>query len=133
MRRFVALLAFAAVLGCGGDASTRPSDTAISGTYTLQTVNGLKLPFTILQTDSVKFELTSDSFTLKDDKSWTEVGTSRTTISGQVSTDAIADSGTYVLNKTTITLISVNGSTDGTIGGGKLTLSNDAVVAVYVK
>jgi hypothetical protein len=132
MRRLVALLVLATALGCGGDSSTAPKDT-VAGTYTLQTVNGIPLPFTVIQLDSVKFEIINDSFTLTADKNWTEAGQSRTTLSGQVTTDPIADSGTYVLSGTTITLISANGSIDGTLGGGTLTLTNDAVIAVYKK
>ena len=133
MRRIAALLVLATVLGCGGDSSTSPADTTVSGTYTLRTVNGIPLPFTVLQSDSLKFEIIGDAFTLKDDKTWSEAGMTRTTDAGQVSTDAIADSGTYVLRGSTVTLISANGSTDGTLSGGKLTLVNDAVVAIYQK
>jgi hypothetical protein len=132
MRRLVTLLVLATALACGGDSSTSPSDT-VSGTYTLRTVNGVPLPFTVIQLDTFKYEITSDSFTLTENGTWTESGTDRTTDNGQVATGAVADSGTYVRNGTTITLISTNGSVDGTIGGGKLTLSNDAVVAVYQK
>lgn len=132
MRRFVSLLALATALGCGGDSATNASDT-LSGTYTLRSVNGAPLPFTILQIDSLKVEVISDAFTLTDNKTWTRTGANRTTDGSQVTPGVIADSGTYVLNGTKITVISANGSTDGTLGGGKLTLTNDAVVAIYQK
>jgi hypothetical protein len=132
MRRFVGLLALATALGCGGDSATNASDT-VSGTYTLRTVNGAPLPFAILQIDSLKVEIISDAFTLTDNRTWTRVGANRTTDGSQVTNGAIADSGTYVLNGTKITVISSNGSTDGTVAGGKLTLTNDAVVALYQK
>jgi hypothetical protein len=133
MRRLAALLVLVTVLGCGGDSSTSPKDTAVTGTYNLKTVNRIPLPFIVLQSDSVKYEILNDAFTLKDDKTWSESGSTRTTYAGEVSTDAIADSGTYVLSGTRITLISTNGSVDGTVGGGTLTLVNDAVAAVYQK
>ena len=134
MRRFLVLLVVAAAVSCGGDSSTSV-DVPVIGTYTLRSVNRTPLPFVVAQNDSVKFEIVSDAFTLADDRSWTEAGTSRTTANGQVSTDPIARSGTYVLGGgARITLISSNGdSTDGTIGGGTLTLANEAVVAVYQK
>ena len=133
MRSFFALLVIAASLGCGGDSSTSPSNEPVSGTYTLRTVNRLPLPYIIADQDSIKVELLSDSFTLTEDRKWSEFGTRRVSFSGQVVIDTIANAGTYVLNAPTITLISTNGSTDGSVGGGKLTLTNDAVVAVYQK
>ena len=46
MRPFVAGLALAALVACGGDTSTaRPSDS-VAGTWNLQTYNGRPLPFT---------------------------------------------------------------------------------------
>jgi len=133
MRRFLTLLVVAGSLSCGGDSSTSPANVPVPGTYTLRTINRLSLPYTILQQDSVKVELMGDSFTLADDRTWSEFGTRRVTFSGQVVTDTIAFTGTYVLSGNMITLIAANGSTDGTIGGGTLTLTNDAVVAVYQK
>jgi hypothetical protein len=134
MRRFIVLLVVAAAVSCGGDSSTS-ANTPVSGTYTLRSVNGLKLPFIVAENDSTRFEILSDAFTLADDRSWTEAGTSRTTLNGETSTDAIARSGTYVLGTgTKITLISSNGDfSDGTIGGGTLTVINEAVSAVYQK
>jgi len=133
MRRFVALLVLTTALACGGDSSTTPVDVPVPGTYTLRTVNRKPLPFTVIKNDSVTFDITSDAFTLNDDRTFTRAGTSRTNFKGDVTTDVIADTGTYVLSGTKITVISVNGSTDGTIGGGTLTLANDAVSAVYQK
>jgi hypothetical protein len=133
MRRFFVPLLVATALACGGDSSTSLTNVPVPGTYTLRTVNRLSLPYTILQQDSVKVELMGDSFTLADDRSWSEFGTRRVTFGSQVVTDTIAFTGTYVLSGTRITLIAANGSTDGTIGGGTLTLTNDAVVAVYQK
>ena len=133
MRRFLTLLVVATSLSCGGDSSTSPANVPVPGTYTLRTINRLPLPYTIADQDSLKFELLSDSFTLADDKTWTESGTTRATFSGGVAIDTIAFTGTYVLSGTRITLNSADGSTDGTVGGGTLTLTNDAVVAVYQK
>ena len=134
MRRFLVLLVVAAAASCGGDSSTS-ANVPVSGTYTLRSVNGIQLPFVVAQNDSSKFEIVADAFTLADDRSWTESGTSRTTVNGEASTDPIARSGTYVLGSgTKITLISSNGDfSDGTIGGGTLTVTNEAVMAVYQK
>src|SRR5690242_13077725 len=124
MRRFLVLLVVAAAASCGGDSSTS-TNVSVSGTYTLRSVNGLQLPFIVAQNDSAKFEILSDAFTLADDRSWTESGTSRTTLNGQATTGPIARSGTYVLGSgTKITLIASSGDfSDGTIGGGTLTVT----------
>jgi hypothetical protein len=133
MRRFLALLAFATAVGCGGESPTSRADVPIGGTYTLRTVNGLPLPFTVAQQDSIKVELVSDAFTLTENRTWTQLTVRRTTAS-QAVTDTVSDAGTFVLSGAdNITLISGNGSTDGTIGFGVLTLGNDAVIAVYQK
>lgn len=133
VRGSYALLLVATSLGCGGESSTSPSNEPVTGTYTLRTINQIGLPYVIADQDSIKVELLSDSFTLTDDKKWSEFGTRRISFSGQVVIDTIADLGTYVLNAPTITLISTNGTIDGSVSGGTLTLKNAAVVAVYQK
>jgi hypothetical protein len=134
MRRFAALLVLTTALACGGDSSTSSSiDVPVPGTYTLRMVNRKSLPFTVIKNDSVTFDITSDAYTLNEDRSFTEAGTTRTNFKGDVTTNVLADTGSYVLSGTKITLISAKGSTDGTIGGGTLTLANDAVLAVYQK
>lgn len=133
VRGSCALLVVATSLGCGGESSTSPSNEPVTGTYTLRTINQIGLPYVIADQDSIKVELLSDSFTLTDDKKWSEFGTRRISFSGQVVIDTIADLGTYVLNAPTITLISTNGTIDGSVSGGTLTLKNAAVVAVYQK
>jgi len=133
MRRFFTLLAVATTLSCGGESSTSVSSEPVAGTYTLRTVNRLPLPYVIADQDSIKVELLSDSFTLTDDKKWSQFGTRRVSFSGQVVIDTITNVGTFVLNAPTITLISANGSIDGSVSGGTLTLKNDAVEAVYKK
>lgn len=133
VRGSYALLLVATSLSCGGESSTSPSNEPVTGTYTLRTINQIGLPYVIADQDSIKVELLSDSFTLTDDKKWSEFGTRRISFSGQVVIDTIADLGTYVLNAPTITLISTNGTIDGSVSGGTLTLKNAAVVAVYQK
>jgi hypothetical protein len=135
MRRLLTLLALAGAISCGGDSPTSRTEVPIGGTYTLRTVNGLPLPYTVAQNASGTIELLSEAFTLTESRTWTQTTVRRTTPSGQAAvTDTVSDAGTFVLSGAdNITLISGNGSTDGTIGFGVLTLANDAVIAVYQK
>src|SRR5215217_5217277 len=99
MRRLTALLlVFAASVtfaACGGDSSTSPASTSVAGTYTLRTVNGSALPFTLIQLGADKFEITADAVTLTEGGTWTESGTTRLTESGKVTTSSVSDAGTY--------------------------------------
>jgi hypothetical protein len=132
MRRFVALLVFATAVACGGD-STSPSAT-VSGTYTLQNVNGSQLPFTVFDVGTEKYEILTDAVILNEGGTWTESGTDRSTVSGQVTTSTITDAGTYTLNGTAITFVSAqSGTTNGSVGSGTLTITDQGIVAVYQK
>ena len=133
MRRFVALLAFAALAACGGDSSTSPA--SVTGSYTLRTVNGTPLPYTLIQLGNFKYEITSDVITLNDGGTFTESGADRTTEEdGTVTTSTITDAGTYTLAGTAITLNSPDsGSINGSVSDGTLTLTGEGVVAVYSK
>lgn len=133
MRRLVALLALAAAVACGGDSSTSPSAT-VSGSYSLRTVNGSPVPYTVIQIGADKYEIVSDVVTLNEGGTWSETGTDRTTQNGQVTNGTITDNGTYTLNGTAITLVSTqSGTVNGAVGAGTLTVTAEGVVLVYQK
>jgi hypothetical protein len=132
MRRFVALLAFAALAACGGDSSTSPG--VVTGTYSLQSVNGSPLPFTVIQIGADKYEIISDVIVLNEGGSFSETTNDRTTQNGVVTTSTITDAGTYTLTGTAITLVSTqSGTINGSVNNGTLTLTDQGVVAVYAK
>jgi hypothetical protein len=125
------LLALAAAVACG-DSSTSPAEA--SGTYTLQSVNGSPLPFTLSEVDATKFEITSDQLALNDDGTWTEAGLIRTTQNGQVTTGTLLDAGTYTLTGTALTLVSNQfGPSNGSLDNGTLTLAGEGLVLLYQK
>jgi hypothetical protein len=93
-----ARLVFAAVLvatsaiasACGSDSPTGPKD--VSGTYTLQTVEGLPLPFTVTSPREHAIVINSVTATLDSNGTYAVAGTG--TQDGHAST-VITDAGTY--------------------------------------
>ena len=137
MRRLSAhLLVFAALVtlaACGGDGSWNAGPASVTGTYTLRTINGSSLPYTVVQLDDNKFELTVAAITLKDGGIWTGAATIRVTEGGTVTTMPSAISGTYTLTDTVITLVSSESTISGTVDGGTLRLTDGGLVSVYTK
>jgi hypothetical protein len=132
MRRFVALLAFAALAACGGDSSTSPG--VVTGTYTLRSVNGAPLPFTVIQIGADKYEITSDVIILSEGGTFSESTNDRTTQNGVVTTSTITDGGTYSLTGTAISLVSAqSGTISGSVSNGTLTLTAEGLALVYTK
>ena len=97
MQRFLIVACLALISACGGDSSTAPTVANITGTWSLQTINGSSLPFVVAQTGANKVELTSDVLTIAS-TSFTQTTTIRSTSNGQATTQSIADAGTYTLN-----------------------------------
>jgi len=134
MRRFAVLLALATVVSCGGDSPTSPSAT-VSGTYSLQTVNGVKLPYTYPQDVYDKFEFLSDVRTLSDSGTFTETFTNRSTQNGEATTFTRTVGGTYTAVGGGITFNHPDGRESGSVGVGTLTIRSigDGIIAVYKK
>src|SRR3982751_3530978 len=98
MRRMLATVCTVATVllaGCGGDPGTPPTDATLAGTWNLATVNGLPLPFTV-QPANPKIEILSDQLVLSDGGTFSQSVQARATSGGTVTTQSIADGGTYV-------------------------------------
>jgi ABC-type glycerol-3-phosphate transport system substrate-binding protein len=134
MRSAVLAIALGALLvACGGgDKSTGPSDT-VSGTFTLRTVNGSNLPFTVFAFPDYKIEITASVLTMSANKTYTEATTWRETDGGTVREETEPTSGTYTRNGDRITFRDTEGETlTGTISGNTITIIIDnALSAVY--
>jgi hypothetical protein len=138
MRRlFGLLLVFAALVtlaGCGSDGSTNAGPASVAGIYTLRTINGSSLPYTLVQLDDNKLEVMASAMTLKAEGTWTESGIVRVTEGGTVTTLPGANAGTYTLTGTMITLVSSeSGTSSGTVDGGTLRLTEGGLLSVYTK
>jgi hypothetical protein len=138
MRRLVALLVvFAALVttaACGSDGSTNAGPASVAGTYTLRTVNGSPLPYTLFEVGGDKYEITADAVTIKEGGAWTESGTIRSTESGTVTTSTVTNVGTYTRAGTVINFVSAQtGPFSGSVESGTLSLTQEGLVAVYTR
>ena len=133
MRRLIVLL-IPVVLACGGDSTTQPTMASVAGTWDLQTVNGVALPYVIFQTGSNKTELVSDVVTAVSTGSYTQVSTIRSTFSGQTTTQSTSNAGSFTLNGTAL-VFRANDGTGGTgsVSGNTFTLAMNGFAYVYRK
>jgi len=96
-------LAVATLAACGSDKKvTGPTDVA--GTYSLSTVDGNSLPFTVPNNPNHTVVVQSATMTLGADHSYTLSGTG--TSDGGPSTQVVADAGTYAFSGSTVTFTS---------------------------
>lgn len=138
MRRRVATLTAAFAVGalaaCGGDGPTTPTTTSVAGTWSLRTINGANLPYTIIQIGADKVELTADVLTVSSGGSFAEISSYRETENGVVTTFTESDAGTYTLNGTAVTFSFNSGGTGtGTISGNTLTVAAEGFSFVFQK
>lgn len=138
MRKFLSafvLLVLAVFAGACSD-STGPSELEadISGTYTLQTVNGASPPAIIVQVGADRIEVTGGQLTLNRDKTFGSSISYRVVQGGNTSTDTQNDSGTYQQNGNMVQLSRGNGTRDsGSVSGDTLTIVAGGVTLVFQK
>ncbi len=123
------------VVACSGGDSTAPTQTSVAGTWTLRTINGSGLPFTVVQVGADKVEITSDVLTVASGGAFTQLTTVRITEGGRVTTETIPDAGNYGLNGTAVSFtFNSDGSTGtGTLSGSTLTVASSGFSQVYQK
>ncbi|MFL5576260.1 MAG: hypothetical protein ACJ79S_09890 [Gemmatimonadaceae bacterium] len=100
-RSLAALLAAVALTACG-DGSTGPHGT-IEGTYTLTTVNGKAPPYMYYQDDFETDELMAGTLTIHSGNTFSDVITTRYTVSGSVTTSSVTCTGTFTRTGDSIT------------------------------
>ena len=135
MRRLVSLALIFAALACGGDDTTVPTQASVAGTWSLQTVNGSPLPFTIATTPA-KLEILSYVVNVSANGTWTSSQQVRTTFGSSVTTNTNTDGGTYTLSGNNVAITSnTAGSTvqAGVIAGNTLTLTQSGFIFVFTK
>jgi hypothetical protein len=97
MRRLFGILALSLALplvACGGD-STAPEET-IHGTYTLQSINGMPLPWLLGQASADRIDVMSGSIILLENGTFTDLTTFRITESGVVRMEDDVYTGTFL-------------------------------------
>ena len=133
MRRLVPLvLCFA--LACASDSTTTPTQASLAGTWSLQSINGIALPFVTSQTGTSKTEILSDIVTAAETGTYTEVAQVRTTLNGQATISTESDAGTYTVTGNAVTIRSSDGtSVSGTVKGNTFTVAGNGVAFEFKK
>lgn len=133
MRRLLSLALALAIVGCGSDSSSEPTNASVAGTWSLVSVNGAALPFIL--SASPKIELLSSVVTVASNGTFTSSTQTRTTIGTQATTSTSTQSGTYTLSGSAVAIRSTDGSTvqAGSVSGNTLTLAQTGLVFVYQK
>jgi hypothetical protein len=106
------------LLACTYDSLTTPTEALLTGKWDLTSVNGSALRYVLSQLGGKKTEVVADTLTMNASNTFTEVTIVRSTQSGQVTTQTIADAGSYSFNSATVTF---HFGTSGSIGSGTVT------------
>ena len=129
MRKVPAIFAMLLAIGCGN--STGPT-VSVTGTWTLETVNGYPVPFVSTQSGGNSDELTSDVITATATGTFTQMTVVKTTKSAQVTVDSIPDAGIYSIRGNAVTFDFASDAPTGTgiVDGNTLTVRTD-ITLVY--
>jgi len=136
------VLAGGLLAACGDDTGTNGS--SIFGTYTLQTIDGVSLPWLNRQVGATVFEITAGSVRLNSDNTYSFSITSTETTAGIVETEVTTGAGTFVATGAgtfvaTVFSIQFSDSGDGfgpfsgSITGKTLTIIDEGVAFVFRK
>ena len=135
MRRFSAVVLFA-LAACGGsEGPTNPASASLAGSYTLRTVNGNHLPYT-LQSGTNSLTITADVLTVADGGTWSESGSYQQTVNGQTSSQTFSDGGSWDRSGPTVTFTSTNSNTaayGGSFTGSGFGLTDGTFAYVFTK
>ena len=114
MRRLFLLALPIALTACGSDNTTTGITLAsLAGTWSLQTVNGAALPFTISTANGMTVQLLSDTVTVAANGAFTSSEAVKTTVNGQSTTTTLPSTGTISLSGTLVS-VAFTGSGSGT-------------------
>jgi len=132
-RSIFAGLALATLAACGGESPTAPSGPAVSGSWTMRTVNGTPLPVSLILADGTQIIARSSVLTLTGDRSGTyqEVITFSFTATPNL-TSAVSETGTWTVAGNIISFATSDGDHyTGTVTGNTLTEVVGGFAQVY--
>lgn len=135
MKAFLMLVPlFLVQAGCGG--STEPTvDNSFIGVFSLQTINGTRLPF-VIQSGATSISITNDRLTIVDGGSWSETLTYTSTVNGAATTQIANDGGPWLRVGNNLSLTSASNNQvayGGTFSNGTLHLSDPSFTYVFTK
>jgi hypothetical protein len=132
MRRVLTGLVVAFSVACLDEGVTGGS--TITGAYTLRSINGSPLPFTISESGTARTEILSDVITLYQGGTYARSRDSRITVNAQVTIESRIETGAYSLFGTSVSMRNVVGTTTvATIGGNTMTIVEPGMTAVFTK
>ena len=133
MVRALLALALLVSVGCFDDFSTGVG--TVTGTYTLRTINGSALPYTINVDASTQKVIVDDMITLFSGGSYSRTQHANTTVGGQTTSETNTESGAYLLVGTSVTLnpSPTGRSTITTIDGRTMTLVESGITWTFMK
>lgn len=107
----------------------------ITGAYTLRTINGSALPYTINVDATTQKDVIDDMITLFSGGSYSRTQHAHTTVSGQTTSQTNTESGAYLLVGTSVTLnpSPAGRSTVTTIEGRTLTIVESGITWTFMK
>lgn len=130
-----AVVATLAWTACGDSSGPADDPSVITGTYTLRTINGTALPFTLGEFEDFKLEILSDAFTFASDKTFRDIIVTRETDAGVATTSTDTINGTYAITNSAIVLTNTENETlSATLSGGNtMTAVGEGFTLVYRK
>jgi len=133
MRKLLAAVALATLAACSESSVTSTTTASIAGTYSLQSVNGVAVPFVVSTNPTV--ELRSEQLVVNGDGTFSISTNKQSTNSiGVVSTEVQSDVGTYTVGGSTGTFHFASGNTASAVfESNRLTLATSTSASVYVK
>ena len=108
---------------------------SVTGVYTLRTINGAPLPYTISGSGANKTELMSDAITLFQGGTYSRQRDVRITTNGQVTQEASTEGGSYTLfgNSISMRAAGTGPQVQAIINGNTMTMVDAGITAVFSK
>ena len=125
------IVAFSAA--CLGEGLTGSS--TITGDYTLRSINGSPLPYTISGSGANRTEIVGEVITLYQGGTYARSRDSRIVVDGQMTSESSAEAGSYTLLGTSVTMVNgANGQTTlASINANTMTIVKAGMTAVFTK
>ena len=143
MRRLPLLLFALVALGCGdsgADVSLAPTDANVTGTFNLQSSDGVGLPLLAGYTSDgqTEIDMSADQIIIAADNTWAEVTSSRFTslVDLTSSSQATNSAGTYDISNNKINFVMTSGGTEkfsGSVIGNTLQVAYNGSRLVYTR
>ena len=132
MKKLTAIF-LALAVACSGDKLTDPQRPAVEGTWTLQSIGGLGLPYLLDQSGDDKLELLEASLIVQADSNFTSTSKQRLTVQGQAESQDYTEGGTYMVRGAVVwfRFANDNAVVTGQLRGDSLMFGEGGIPVVY--